>query len=410
MNKNQNEAFKPLTRKDSDEVIESRLEGRAAQADIWTEKWAEYSELLTARDLMSALVRSTCSASFANSCFLPDDEIIYLVEWADVLESIDMVEFVISLEELFEIKISNEFAQKSARYPYHRFLKEVLALGGSKTTDLVKKAFEPIKAKTSTRDIKFRLELREKFPDLWAEFWPNEPGLLAVRDRLSRIIRGYGSWPNDRFLPDDYFDLLIWPDTDSLDLVEITMEFEETFKINVPDKNIIQFFQPKSSYREFLEKLLAMTSQAVELSDYVWTPLSLPPGYHQQSFLNRVRRFFLCDTNNLEHRRLRFAQARRPAAWTKQWPDNQILTDIRDRVSHILICHLGWLDGSFIPQDRLDALFHSRWGLRHISWVLKEINHKFDSNISIDFITSGQHTYEDLLKRLGGLDPDSNTS
>ena len=65
---------------------------------------------------------------------------------------------------------------------------------------------------------------------------------------------------------------------------------------------------------------------------------------------------------------------------------------------------LEWLDEAFLPQDRLDALFHSRWGLSRLSNVLGIINYEFGGDIPRDFITSGQHTFEDLLRRLGGID------
>lgn len=266
-------------------------------------------------------------------------------------------------------------------------------------------AFTPLTRITSYKDMKSRLEARASQPNLWAEQWTNDPRLLAIRDRLSRFLRHSCGWPNVFFVPGDALNVLIDQSIDSLDVAEFVTDLENMFDIIFTEKVLMEI--SRSSYQCFLEGLLRQTKPEADLlgHNHPWEPLRLPPGYYKKQFegsANKskwIRLFYNPDKS--QHLELRRQQALRPLTWAGQWPQKSGLIQLRDRISRILVEHLEWLDGAFIPQDHLDALFHSRHGFELFSVVLKEINREMKSDVDLGFIVVGGHTFEDLLKRLG---------
>ena len=156
----QNEAFKPLTRESGHLDIESRLAERAKNKELWVHLWRKYPELIPARDLMSGLLLSY-STLFPNCYFLPDDEIQFLVEYADLADSIDQIEFYVDLELLFEVKIYDQFTRDTFRHPYHLFLAKLLNLvkADNPSHYLAQKVFDPITYQTKGIEKRNRLRL-----------------------------------------------------------------------------------------------------------------------------------------------------------------------------------------------------------------------------------------------------------
>lgn len=266
-------------------------------------------------------------------------------------------------------------------------------------------AFAPLTSKTNLKDIMPRLEARASQPDVWAEQWPDDPKLLAIRDRLSRYLRYSCGWPSVFFVPGDALNVLIDQADDDLDLVELVMDIENMFDIKFTSEGLMEI--SRSSYQCFLEGLLRLTKPEGDLlgHNYLWEPLCLPGDYYKKQFEGQAKKSkwlrFFYNPDKSRHRELRRQQALRPLTWAGQWPREAALIQLRDRISRILVERLQWLDEAFIPQDHLDAMCHSRHGFQLIPVVLKEINREMKSDVDLEFIVVGEHTFEDLLQRLG---------
>jgi len=235
--------------------------------------------------------------------------------------------------------------------------------------------------------------------------------LLAIHNRIGRIIWVfYCQWPNAFFLPeDDIYTMLDSGHFESLDQVEFIMTLEEMFDVKIDDDQAQKIFpqgQDPSTYRRLLTGLLDVydPDQGPVGAEWHWEPLSLPPDYFEQSLWHDFKRYLpLTWSDGSLHRDLRRLQVIRPASWTDKWAGfDDRLIQARDRVSRLLVDELDWFHEAFIPQDRLEALFHSYRGLGFVASLLTVINSEFKSDIEPDFITSGKHTYEDLLKKLVG--------
>lgn len=265
-------------------------------------------------------------------------------------------------------------------------------------------AFQPI---TGEGNIQARLKARAEQPDLWAAKWPDDSRLLAARDRFSRILTCYCHWPNAFFLPDDHiYVLLDAGDFESLDLVELIITLEEMFDIKTDDEMARKMpisYRGGSTYGQLLKSIVEICGADKDIAgiEYKWTPFSPPPDYFASTGAWQGLKRYLTD-GSLK-RVLRQVQVARPQSWKNQWDgfDNSLI-QLRDRVGRILIDEFEWFDEAFIPQDRLEAVFHSRRGLRFAAKVLEKINREFQNDIEFDFITSGRHTYADFLKRLAG--------
>lgn len=278
-------------------------------------------------------------------------------------------------------------------------------------TDNTSEAFRPINTQTKHRDTIGRLQDRAQHPDLWAEQWSDDPALLVIHNRIGPIIWVfYCKWPNAFFIPgDDVYTMLDSGYFESLDQVEFIMTLEEKFDVRIDDELANKIFpspygEGATTYRRLLVGMLEVFNpdQYQAGSGFKWHPLSLPPDYFEKSLWNDIKRHLpFAWTDDSLHRELTTSQAKRPLAWPGQWAGcDDRLIQLRDRVSPILVDELQWLDDRFIPHDCLEAVFHSRRGLEHTAAVLNKINNEFKSDVDLEFITSGRHTYVDFLKKL----------
>lgn len=274
-------------------------------------------------------------------------------------------------------------------------------------SDLIQEAFQPIQA--GGAGVPNRLQIRAQHPDLWQSKWPDEPDLLAARDRFGRLLIFFCGWPNAFFIPEDDITMMIDAgDFESLDLVDFIMTLEDTFGLMVEDDHASKMplsYQEGKTYEQQLRWVIGISgfSQAIAGTDYQWKPFQLPPDYFERSFRHSLKRLLpFTWTDSSLHREFRQLQVGRPQNWVDQWAgyDDRV-TQLRDRVSPILVEELSWFDEAFIPQDHLEALFHSCIGLKYSApRVLKKINQALGREIEIDFIRSGRPTYGDFLLEL----------
>lgn len=276
---------------------------------------------------------------------------------------------------------------------------------GDQVNDKTPLAFQPIAGYLI--DIPACLEYRAKHPHLWAAKWVDDTELLVLHGRFSHILLGRCRWPNSFFIPEDNAQVMIETgDFDSIDLVEFIMTLEALFNIKIDDESAQKMSLEKASYKELLEWIMNICESDKNRTDlkYNWSALSLPPDYFDKSLWHDIKRHLpFTWTDERLHWRLRQTQAARPKTWTKQWEDcDDGLIKLRDQVSLILVDELKWFDDAFIPQDRVEAVFHSSHGMEFAAEVLDKINSEFKSNIEFEFITSRRCTYIDFLKRLMG--------
>jgi|GEM_PF-2592010 hypothetical protein len=273
--------------------------------------------------------------------------------------------------------------------------------------DRIQAAFRPIQM--SGEVVETQLQVRAEHPDLWRSLWPDEPDLLAARDRFGRLLICFCRWPNAFFIPEDDINGMIDAgDFESLDLLDFIMTLEEVFNLGIDDDQAHKMplsYRAGSTYEQQLRWLIEISdfSRAITGTDYEWRPFQLPPDYFERSFRQSLKRLlpFTWSDSSL-HRDFRHLQVGRPPTWIDQWAayDDRVI-QLRDQVSPILVEELDWFDEAFIPQDRLEAVFHSASGLKSSAPpVLKKINQAFKSEIEFDFIASGRHTYADFLKKL----------
>jgi hypothetical protein len=71
-------------------------------------------------------------------------------------------------------------------------------------------------------------ELKRRNRSECLSVWEGDPQVLAIRDRLSAIIRDCLCWPNDNFIPADPCQLLLWT-TVGLEDVEVMLLLEDDF-------------------------------------------------------------------------------------------------------------------------------------------------------------------------------------
>lgn len=105
---------------------------------------------------------------------------------------------------------------------------------------------------------------------MWAAQWPDDPRLLAARDRFSRILLHYCQWPNAFFIPfDDIYPMMEAGEFESIDLVEFLMVLEDVFDLKISNEQAskVLFFEDfgKSTYGQFLESIIAIREPGAEL-------------------------------------------------------------------------------------------------------------------------------------------------
>jgi hypothetical protein len=90
------------------------------------------------------------------------------------------------------------------------------------------------KAQRAFQEMQRQVEDRGPIPP---EIWGNDPRRLAVAQQLSRIIKDNVGWTSDNFIPDDPFDLLCWGGMYDLQEIEVLMDIEKHFIINIPENH-----------------------------------------------------------------------------------------------------------------------------------------------------------------------------
>lgn len=238
-------------------------------------------------------------------------------------------------------------------------------------------------------------------PDAWRRRWPDDPPLLDARDRVSRLLRFHCDWPNELFVPDDALGVISsnWTD-DGFDPAEMVMELEDAFGIEIREDD----FGKNTTYGEALRHLLLEGKPDFDKYDReALAPFALPPEYHRTGLMRRIaRRFPLFGADRLRARALRRRQACRSGTWRSLWPDDPGLAAARDRVAAVLIDELGWFDGAFVPEDRLDALLLADGGgARRTGRAVEAVNRAFpNSRLEAESLAASGAPLAAFLRRL----------
>jgi hypothetical protein len=88
------------------------------------------------------------------------------------------------------------------------------------------------KARKAFNEMMNVVEDRGEIP---ADLWGHDPRRCEIARQLSRIIKHSVGWSSDNFIPDDPFDLLCWGGFYDLQEVEVIVEIERLFVIDVGD-------------------------------------------------------------------------------------------------------------------------------------------------------------------------------
>lgn len=222
------EAFAPFTRKTRLKEILPKLEARASQPDLWAEQWTDDPRLLAIRDRLSRFLRHSCG--WPSVFFVPGDELNVLVNQA--YDGLDLVEIVTDIETMFDIRFTEKVLMEISRSSYQCFLEGLLRLTKPEADllgrnylweplclppDYYKKQFEGQAKKSKwlrffyNPDKSRHRELRRQQalrPLTWAGQWPQESGLIQLRDRISRILVERLQWLDEAFIPLDRLDAM----------------------------------------------------------------------------------------------------------------------------------------------------------------------------------------------------------
>jgi hypothetical protein len=76
-------------------------------------------------------------------------------------------------------------------------------------------------------------QLRDR-PDT-SPLWGADPGRQRVASAVRKIAQEECGWPNDRFIPADPLDIVLWGHKDGLDSVSAEMRIEKDFGFRFPD-------------------------------------------------------------------------------------------------------------------------------------------------------------------------------
>ena len=77
----------------------------------------------------------------------------------------------------------------------------------------------------------------ESRPIINMAIWGDDRHQEIAQFLCSKIKAEIG-WPNDRFIPADSIDVVLWMCEDDLEIVEIIMDIEDLFKIKIEDDRI----------------------------------------------------------------------------------------------------------------------------------------------------------------------------
>lgn len=194
---------------------------QAARPESWRDQWPDDPDLIKARDVISRILQH--EYGFLTNAFLPDDELDAI--WALGDEFNDPLLTIVEVEFAFGIKI-DEMESKiyyGTTMSYLDFVKLVLDLAGP---DYERKIVDGLLLPLCLPDDYHqagRSDFRRKFPLLgrdagrhrelrrsqsrrptdWTDRWPDEPDLIALRDKVSRLLMDRLDWPRPAFVPDD---------------------------------------------------------------------------------------------------------------------------------------------------------------------------------------------------------------
>ncbi len=196
---------------------------QAARPDSWRDQWPDDPCLTEIRDHLSPLLRR--QYGFKTDAFLPDDGMMAIMAMGD--EAVDPVETIMLVEEFFDIKITDEMMREIQRDDtYLNFVTLVLNLAGPDYgAGIDAKFLQPLCLPTEYHqagrstfwrrlpviggDNRWHRALRKRQTERlansprWVKRWPEDLGLISLRDEASRLMANRLDWPNLAFLPDD---------------------------------------------------------------------------------------------------------------------------------------------------------------------------------------------------------------
>ena len=246
---------------------------QAARPESWRDQWPDDPDLIKVRDVVSRILQQ--EYCFKTDAFLPDDELAAI--WAMGDEFNDPVSTIFEVEEAFDIKIDDEIGLKfyyGTTMTYLDFVKFVLDLAGPDYERRIEDTLlQPLslpddyhRAGRSTlwrkfpgigRDACRCRELRwqqGRRPPAWVNRWPDEPGLIALRDQVSRFLGDRLDWPNPAFVPDDQLAALFHCKRGWEYIPAVLADFNRDFGVE-PDTDFI--INGGRTYLDLLRHILA---------------------------------------------------------------------------------------------------------------------------------------------------------
>jgi acyl carrier protein len=97
-------------------------------------------------------------------------------------------------------------------------------------------------------------QLRDR-PDT-SQLWGAEPDRQRVSSTMRKIAQEECGWPNDRFIPADPLDIVLWGHKDGLDSVSAVMRIEKEFSFRFPDPGA-ERSRREGTLGELVDRLLA---------------------------------------------------------------------------------------------------------------------------------------------------------
>ena len=188
-------------------------------------------------------------------------------------------------------------------------------------------------------------------PESWRELWPDDPPLLEVRDRLSRLLRLYYHWPSAAFIPEDSMKALVRtggpeefffhePD---FDLWELCPDYDD------------DWFMSAHNGQTFMDLVRAVADKVRERPGRFayFDAKAFEPLIHGSETWSSAG---VCYYGHYCGQRLRHAL--RTPAWRERWPDDPDLIKLRDRAGPVLARYFLWIDDAFIPEDLMAAIIY----------------------------------------------------
>lgn len=247
-------------------------------------------------------------------------------------------------------------------------------------------------------------------PETWAGQWPDEPRVIEARDRMNRLLRYYGEWPSNAFLPDDDLGILLQPrkNGEYLDPIELVMSIEELFDVKISDEALYGAQKGGETYLAFLRRVADNLPPDYPglLDAEGGRPLSVPDDFYEDlSWRERLKHKFTGLSAEVIDDSLRLRQVLRSPRWRERWPETGIPAEPRDRVGRMLARKFGWLDEAFLPDDQLRAILHTPRGLRDLPAGLLVLKRELGLELTVAEVVEGRLTFLDLLRRINQRRP-----